>query len=152
MLSTRLDRYTAQENTTISGPQVTPARGKIISDSEKNDVSGVCQAEGNTTGRRARAGLWPFGPLPLVELDQLLPKAKLDELKEKINNKCPSENSEESETPAADNSTVRSGGVLFILWRTVNNCGESRPWNSGDTTLVSDQMTPFLFRRDSQQP
>ena len=38
---------------------------------------------------------WPFGPLPLIELEQLLPKAKMDKLKKKINNKCPIENGEE---------------------------------------------------------
>lgn len=41
---------------------------------------------------------WPFGPLPLIELEQLLPKEKMDKLKEKIIGKCPIENSKESET------------------------------------------------------
>lgn len=42
---------------------------------------------------------WPFGPLPLIELQQLLPKAKMKELKEKINGKCPIKNGAGSEPP-----------------------------------------------------
>ncbi|MDE0285199.1 MAG: hypothetical protein OXI88_00185 [Gammaproteobacteria bacterium] len=42
---------------------------------------------------------WPFGPLPLIELEQLVPKAKMKELKAKINGKCPAENSTGPESP-----------------------------------------------------
>ena len=42
---------------------------------------------------------WPFGPLPLIELEQLVPKAEMNELKAKINGKCPAENSAEPESP-----------------------------------------------------
>ena len=42
---------------------------------------------------------WPFGPLSLIELEQLVPKAEMKELKAKINGKCPAENSAELESP-----------------------------------------------------